>query len=230
MHTTYYMFHNKTVKTSRVDMLSALLPYYPKVEELPPFPTSKRILFTGKNLPNLRKRLEDNYESYVMLSQAGEIDLSNTVSLVKFVYSRFDKEPPQKVLDLCESMSQEEVESMMKQTWVTGKFPIKIVATDLSIYDLYKTIPGPQREMIKTLLQITDQLPINVVESSILTLLARVKDLGDQEVSVHYKKLLNQISTKVGDRIPKVIRKYSKDMDMNREIALMTMLLNLRGR
>lgn len=68
MHTSYYMFHNKTVKTNRVDMLSSLIPYYAKIDELPPYPTVKRVLFTGKNLPNLRKRLEESYESYVMVS------------------------------------------------------------------------------------------------------------------------------------------------------------------
>lgn len=166
----------------------------------------------------------------MLWSQAGEIDLTTTNSLVKFVYSRFGKEPPQKVLDLCESLSQEEVEEAMKQTWVTGKFPIRMAATDMSIYDLYKTIPGPQKEMMETYLKIIDQLPINVIESSLLTLLTRVKDIDEQEVSVSYKKLLNQVATKAGDKIPRVVRKYAKVVDGNRELALMNMLLELRGR
>ena len=68
----------------------------------------------------------------------------------------------------------------------------------MSVYELFKSVPGSQIDMIKTLFKITEVLPVQVVESSLLTFLLRVKDVDDQEVSPQYKKLLLQCSMRIG--------------------------------
>ena len=114
--------------------------------------------------------------------------------------------------------------------WLTGKFPIKVDQTESSVYDLFKAIPGPQNDLLKVLLSLMQDLPVNVVESSLLTMLTRVKEIDDQEVSVQYKKLLLQCSTKIGPNIKSAVRAYAQDTRTKRELALVNLLLQMRGR
>lgn len=222
------MFHNKTVKVRDSSILAALAPYYRMTDELEPYSIGGRILYTGRNIPNLRSRLEREYESYILVSRVGEIDISTKEKLVDFVYSRFDREPPKKVKEICTNLDEREVESLMKITWNTGKFPIKGVEGELSIYDLYKALPGPQRNLIETYIKVIEQMPVYIVESSLLTMLLRVKDIENQDVSPHYLKLLRQISMRVGDKIEPVMRRYAKRNTLA-EANLLCALLELRG-
>lgn len=230
MHSIYYMFHNKTVATIDQGLLIALASGYKPTYEWEPYPSSKRILFLGRTLPNLKQRLERTYESFIQVTSSGEIRLTNNTEIITFVLSRHDKKPAQNLLDLVETLDDKELHYYAKQTWVTGKFPIKITKDTPSIYDLYRTIPGPQLEMIRQLLKILEELPHNVVESSLLTLLLRVKEIDEQEVSPRYKMLLSQINTQMGRRLVPAVTKYAELTGLSKELSLIYLLTTLRGR
>lgn len=222
--------HNKTVKTDNVDLLIAMFPEYVPREELPPFPSSPYVLYTGKLLPQTKHRLAQEYQSYIAVAKMGEVPLVTQVDWIRFVLGKWGKKPSQKLEELCESIDIATLEPMLKIAWVTGKFPLKVQEDDLTVYDLFKAVPGPQHELIEVFMNLSRSLPFNVVESSLLTFLSRVSTVEEQEVKVGYKKLLLQCSVKIGANIKPSVRKYALDVRTNRELAMIELLLSLRGR
>lgn len=224
------ILHNTSVKTDRPDLLVAFFPDYMPVQELPPYPVTDRVLFLGKLLPQTTARLTREYVSYITTAQVSKVQLVQPIEWLRLVFDKWGKTPTKKLEELCESMDMDSLEPYLKIAWITGKFPLSIKDDDVSVYELFKAIPGPQNDLISTYLKVVGSLPFNVVESSVLTFLSRVSAVDEQEVSVQYKKLLLQCSVKIGANIKPSVRKYANDTRTKRELALLELLLSLRGR
>ena len=117
------LVHNKSIKVGDPSFIEALFPQYKLREELVGFDTTERVFYKGKVLPNIRKRLQESYKSYIILSSVGEVKLETNTELLDFVYSKYDKEPTKKVREFCESLDITELLGYLKVFGLQASFP-----------------------------------------------------------------------------------------------------------
>lgn len=192
----------KTVSTSLPDQLQILLPSFKVIQDTQPYPYVPNALYIGPNQPSLRKKLHSNHQNVVQVTKNGEIQLetpSQWVSLALINHSRKLTERQAVILD---ALSLDDSKEIIQSALILGKVTGLPTDENVSIYELFQTLPGPQTELIRTLLTLLEHQPTPIIESSLLTMILRVKDLEEQEVSPKYRKLLEQTAMKIRKNIP----------------------------
>lgn len=218
----------KTV-TGDPDTLALLLPSFHPITETAAYPYTPKALYIGKNVPNLKRRLEQNHESYIWVRTSGEVDLQTNSALLTAALKNHDKTPTEKQKETIDTLEPQDAKPAIQRALLTGKVTLP-EQLESSTWKLFESIPGPQTEMIRTLLRTLESTPPPQVEASLLTMLLRVRDVKDQEVKPVYKKLLEQTNMKIGRNIQKAVRAYAQENKRIKELALVELLLELRGR
>lgn len=211
------------------DLITLLAPNHTPVEDTQPYPFTPHVIYIGKNTPNLKRRLENNHETHIWVRPNGEINLSTNAAILEHALLNHNKKPTEKQKQVINTMEPQDAKPAIQRALLTGKVALP-EQLESSTWELFASIPGPQTDMLRALLTTLEQAPAPQVEASLFTMLLRVRDVKDQEVKPAYKKLLEQASTKIGRNIQKAVRNHAQQTKRIPELALVELLLELRGR
>lgn len=132
--------YNISIRTKSPELVEFLYPNYMKLSSFSPF-VEGGVIFSGdsKYLQSFR----DYNIPYIYVKGTPEYDLTIPNNLFEFVYSKWDKSVPQKVLDYIKGIDTvtSELEELAKLVWVTGKCSIE-TNEETRMYKLYSLLSG----------------------------------------------------------------------------------------
>lgn len=215
---------NKCVKSPSLGLLCFFFPEYSVQDEFMLYGPEK-VIYKGP--AQFIRKYRDAGITYIALNGVPEYDLTNRGKLLEFVYSKFDREPPKYLDEMKDMYDEESFIDCCKQVWVTGQWPYKMGEDMISIFDLYSSLVGGTSKAIETLMLLLKSTRTDIVESSLLTFLMRVKSLDEQSVSPNYMRILRTFNNSYYRNIkPAVSKLISTNID-NEELKLFEFVTNL---
>ena len=185
-----------------------------------------KIIYIGKPLSNLREYLENNTKEFICLVGVAELDLSNSKSLINYVFNKVNRKLEPHVELYLNSLDKLELEYFLKCLYITKQFPYPINKS-ISMLSLYKSLNKPVNEILSVLNKLLDIYSFNVVESSFLTFLEKVKNVEDINVSPYYLKIIKDVRMCIKGRLKPAVYKYSKSS--RKRIDFIVLILDLKG-
>lgn len=185
-----------------------------------------KVIYIGKPLNNLREYLENNTKEFICLVGVAELDLSTPKPLINYVFNKINRKLEPHVELYLTNLDRIELEFFLKCLFITGQFPYQINKS-LSMLSLYKSLTKSINDIISTLYKLLDIYSFNIVESSFLTFLEKVKDIENISVSSYYLKILKDAQLVIRDRLKPAVFQYSKSM--RREVDFIVLIMNLKG-
>ena len=185
-----------------------------------------KVIYIGKPLNNLREYLENNTKEFICLVGFCELDLSTPKPLINYVFTRVNRKLEPHVELYLTNLDKMELEYFLKCLWVTGQFPYQINKS-ISMLSLYKSLTKSINEIISTLYKLLDIYSFNIIESSFLTFLEKVKNIETVNVSPYYLKILKEAHMTIRDRLKPAVFQYSKSS--RKEVDFLVLIMNLKG-
>lgn len=155
-----------------------------------------------------------------------ELDLSTSKPLINYVFNKVNRKLEPHVELYLTNLDRIELEFFLKCLFITGRFPYQI-SKSISMLSLYKSFTKSINEIISTFYKLLDIYSFNIIESSFLTFLEKVKNIESINVSSYYLKILKDAQLVIRDRLKPAVYQYSKSS--HKEIDFITLILNLKG-
>ena len=185
-----------------------------------------KVIYVGKPLNNLREYLENNTKEFICLVGVAELDLSTPKPLINYVFNKVNRKLESHVELYLTNLDRIELEYFLKCLFITGRFPYQINKS-ISMLSLYKSLTKSINEIISTFYKLLDIYSFNIIESSFLTFLEKVKNIENVNVSPYYLKILKEAHMVIKDRLKPAVFQYSKSS--HKEVDFIALILNLKG-
>jgi hypothetical protein len=212
-----------TVNCSNLRMLEFLYPDYISKSTLF-FDRENKVIYHGKFRKDVKEYLDNNTLSWINTVGPYDMDLDDKETLVKYVYSKWNKVPKDTVLEVVRNLQDIDFDNFIKVYWVLGKAPLD--SADVTIYDLYRHLGKSKGELLKVYYKLLDVYNVGMLESSILTFIEKSMNYKDVEGSGHYMKLLKDFHDKYRPKIKALLMKYNM-LDESKEVKLLWLLMQL---
>ena len=185
-----------------------------------------KVIYVGKPLNNLREYLENNTKEFICLVGVAELDLSTPKPLINYVFNKVNRKLESHVELYLNNLDKLELEYFLKVLYITKHFPYTINKS-LSMLSLYKSLTKPINEVLSILYKLLDAYSFNIIESSFLTFLEKVKNIENINVSPYYLKILKDARMTIRDRLKPAVFQYSKSS--HKEVDFIRLILDLKG-
>ena len=201
---------NSLVRTvsEGVDCTGLLPFFFPNYEQKDSifYDKDNYVLYTGKYSSGLKKMLSDGTKGFVAVCNIGmfDYDITDRDTVLRVVYSKWDKEPRESVYRFMESLSDEDFYDFIKKFWITGKS--KVDLSNKSVFSLYKTLGKQRHDILKCYFDLREDYTDNMIFSSILSFIE--KSLNPDIVSSTngtYLSLLDNFRKEYGKNIVNII-------------------------
>jgi len=216
---------NKTVKVNNVDDLIFFFPDFKVKRYVTSLDMGEKIIYTGT--PNRRAMSILETGEYICTQGLYQYDLSDRKSKLIFVYSKWERDPPNNILESVDLYDDNEFNYCCKTYWVVGRWPYKL-ENETSIYEFYQASVGPIIPFINKYFESRKSYPTGVVEQSFLTFILRSKSVDEQNVSPQYKRLLKQFHNISGSLAKKAVDEMIDSPIKNRDLRMIEFMFNLR--
>lgn len=217
---------DKIVKVSNYQLIQFFYPEMKVRAELSLVDRDNSVLFIGKGKPKLKEWLTFNTKNFISVSGQPEIDFTDPEVLVRWVFSKRDKEPSQKILDQIKNMDLNYVEYLCKVYHVSGKWIADSSDIDVTMFNLFQESSVSLKSCLETYFKLREVYPYEVIESSFITFLSRVMAIEDQNVSNGYMRVLKQAHQRYGTKIKPLVLRLGTSEDT--ELEFINMLTDLR--
>lgn len=221
------MLEGKTVLCPDPKRLSFFYPDFRVTSLLSEWTLDKKVIYNGRFYGGLENDLKLYTKSFISLVGKPEITLSSSSDWLRFAYQRHNKQIPKYVLEVFDSLDEDEIWFAIKSVWVSGKWPLATLPSE-RIFTLFQASSKSFIELLRQYYTLVEEYPLGYVESSFLTFLLKVKDakeLSTDEVSPRYLQVLRNVNSRVRTKLP-----YAIDIFMRQpkgEARFIQLLFNL---
>lgn len=165
------------------------------------------IIYVGQYCPNLREILSKGTHSFIGVCNNGipDVDLTNREQAVHVLFSKFNKNPSERISVVLNSISDKDFWDFFKRYWVLGKSRIEDIK-NLSLWDLFLCLGKQRRDIFQVYYKLRDIYPDSYVFSGVLSFVEKSCRL--EEISVKnglYLKLLKEFHYRYGKEIKRII-------------------------
>ena len=188
------------------------------------------VIFTGKYKSGLKAELAHGTRNFIAFgSIAPDVDFTNKETIIKVLYSKWNKEPSETVANALESMSDQEFWDYFKKFWILGKS--KLEDKKVSLYNLYSVLGKQRHDILKTYFELREVYSDSTIFSGVLSFIE--KSLNPDQVSSQngrYLKMLDEFRRSYGPvLIPIVQRAYimKGDSTSDKEYRTLWLLMQL---
>lgn len=201
---------NSLVKTvsEGVDCTGLLPVFFPNYEQKDRifYDKDNFVLYTGKYSNGLKRELLEGTKGFVAVCNIGmyDYDITDRDTLLRAVFSKWDKEPKDSVYRYIENLSEDDFFDFVKKFWITGKS--KIEYSKKSIFNLYKTFGKQRYDILRCYFDLREEFSDNIIFSSVLSFIE--KSLNPDMVSSSngtYLSLLDNFRKEYGKNIVNII-------------------------
>lgn len=218
----------KTVKVKDVGLISFLYPDYQIRQTLTFADKDINVIYVGSSRKDLKSYLERNTKSYINTVGFPDLDMTNTKTSLGWLFNKYGQELTDNILNIVESMDDEEFWYYFKVMWVTGKWFGSKEDLKYNTFHLFSATTGSIKDELSVYFELLKGYNPLVLESSFLTFLSRVKTLDSQNVSPAYMKLLKASESKYGNKIKPSVSKMATRKGLRPELLFIDLITDLR--
>lgn len=131
---------NVAIRAVNTEFIEFLYPNYTRIKEYSPF-IEGGVIFDGDS--KYLQMFRDAGIPYIYIKGTPEYDLTIPETLLNFVYEKWDKKPPQKLIDYFKEHEKvtDELTDIAKEVWVRGKYTMD-ENDEKRLYGLYQMFAG----------------------------------------------------------------------------------------
>ena len=228
---------NKAVRTislsDKVDntgLVSFMYPDFIIRDELF-FNHNDNVIYMGKYSTPLRKEIESGTKNFIAISNSGmyDIDFTNRDTMIRVLYSKWDKQPSSEFRKVLDSMSPTDFIDFFKKFWVLGSHKHENIK--VTMFSLYKLFGKQNHDILKVYYQLREVYSSGMIFSSTLNFIE--KALNPEMVSSQsggYVKLLESFNREFGDSIRPILLNVYKmpcETEGDRDYRTLWLLMQL---
>lgn len=214
---------NHSVKVSDLGLLQFMYPNYIILDK-PVLFTNKPIIFTGDNkYLNSIKALGVNY---ILVSELAEYDLTDRLTLLEVVFSKYNRPVPKYLLSFYEDLDEYEFLDLVKYMWISGKWMLKSYDNTGAFLEFLYSFKTDTYNITKTYLQLLNKTGAEYIEMSILTFLNRVVTPSNR-LSKWYQQTIKDYQRSKYDLIEPALYKFMDSPIYNTELRVFNLILDL---
>lgn len=202
----------KFVKTvgSGVDNTSILNFMYPDfiTKDEVFYDNDNKIIYVGKSYQGLKEDLESGTKQYIAVMNTGvsDLDFTDRNTIINVLYGKWGKEPKEGVLNLIDTMTDNDFWKYFKEYWIIGKSSIE--NADVSLFDLYSVLGKQRHDIMKIYFRLKEYYPDNYIFSGILSFLEKSMNLDEVSTkSDRYLKMLQDFNREYSSQIIPIIQR-----------------------
>jgi hypothetical protein len=125
---------NHSVKTTDIGLLQFLYPDFIILDK-PVLYSDKPIIFTGET--KYINQIKNLGVPYISLSALAEYDLTDRLTLLKVVFSKYNRPVPKYLLEFYEDLDDFTFRDLVEYYWITGKWTLKEYNNSRSILRIF---------------------------------------------------------------------------------------------
>lgn len=183
---------------------------------------SKGVIYTGLVTDAVIKKIDYlTNGKYIVVSSFGDVQLDKPSDFIEVFIPGMSKKAY-----LYNNYPMEEFIPVLKKYYILQKKIPLYEDRDLKLFLLYKSLVGSRGSWIPIFIDLLEDMPVNVLASSILTFLINVKDQVYINKTDAYKRVINTATLKFGGKIYEAVSQYSKSI-LPQPLALFTLLADL---
>lgn len=206
---------NKVVRTPSSQLLSF---YYPHLYVTDQFLPINNVLYTGlaQNIIQYRK---SGYK-YIATNGFPEYDLTDRKKHLEFIYSKWNRQPPKYLLEICNLYDEDIFIRYCKEYWLTHVWPEKLDEDYLTVFNLYQDFNRGTAQLNNTFFELLKTKHPGYIEASLLTFLGRIVSREDQAVGDGYRRIIERFRDNSQKNIKPAVTRFVKSNIENRELKL----------
>lgn len=214
---------NHSVKIKDIGLLQYFYPNFIILNK-PVLYSDKPIIFTGDN--KYINQIKGLGVDYILISELAEYDLTDRLKLLTVVFAKYNRKVPKYLLAFYEDLDEDTFIELVKQYWITGKWPLKEYTTSGAFLEFLQSFNTDTYTISKTYLQLLNKTGAEYIEMSLLTFLNRVLN-PSTKLSKWYQKVIDEFKTSKKDLIKPAIENYVDSSIYNTELRIFNLILDL---
>jgi len=217
---------NHSVKVDDIGLLQFMYPDY-RILDKPTISSDKNIIWVGdtKNL----NRIKSLGVNYIVVSSAGEIDLTDRLTLLEVVFSKWKRKVPKYLLEFYQDLDDFTFREQIEYMWITGKWQMKEYDNTGAFLEFLRSFNTDTITISKTYLQLLDKVGAEYIEMSLLTFLNRVT-IPSNNISKWYKMMIEDFKRAKYDSIKPALYNFMESPIYNTELRVFNFILDLNRR
>lgn len=217
---------NHSVKIKDIGLLQYLYPNLIILNK-PIIYSDRPIIFTGES--KYINQIKNLNVDYILISELAEYDLTDRLVLLNVVFAKYNKKVPKYLLSFYEDLDDNTFIELVKQYWITGKWPLKEYTTSGAFLEFLQSFNTDTYTISKTYLQLLNKTGAEYIELSLLTFLNRVLNPSTR-LSKWYQKVINDFKNSKRDLISMAINNYISSPIYSTELRIFNLILDLNRR
>lgn len=220
------------IRDQYVDFLYFIHPWFELVKDLNDYcnPNPTGIIYTGKYSDDVKRSIERITNKWIIVNNSNyDYDLTTNDGLVKNLlplnYPSI-KNSKEESIAILHNMGYDVLLEKIKVCLLDGSKLTSDNTADNSVYTLFASILATSGILYEVFFTTVTDNNVNVITSSILTMLNRVQSLNVRGVSTQYANLIIQSNKRYGKRIKSAIYRFVKSK-ANKVISLYNLLTDL---
>ena len=217
---------NHSVKIKDIGLLQYLYPNFIILNK-PIIYSDRPIIFTGES--KYINQIKNLNVDYILISELAEYDLTDRLVLLNVAFAKYNKKVPKYLLSFYEDLDDNTFIELVKQYWITGKWPLKEYTTSGAFLEFLQSFNTDTYTISKTYLQLLNKTGAEYIELSLLTFLNRVLNPSTR-LSKWYQKVINDFKNSKRDLISTAINNYINSPIYSTELRIFNLILDLNRR
>lgn len=217
---------NHSVIVDDIGFLQFLYPNFIILDK-PVMFSEKPIIFIGET--KYLNRIKALGVDYIIVSSVGEINLTDRLTLLKVIFSKYNRPVPKYVLEFYNDLDDFTFRELVEYYWVTGKWRLKEYDNVGVFLEFLKSFKTNTVQISRTYLELLRKVGAEYIEMSLLTFLNRVVS-PSAKLSKWYKQLIDAFRIAKKDLIEPSLYNYMKSPIYNSELRTFNLVLDLNRR
>lgn len=214
---------NHSVKTTDIGLLQFLYPEFIILDK-PVLYSDKPIIFIGET--KYINQIKNLGVPYISLSALAEYDLTDRLTLLKVVFSKYNRPVPKYLLEFYEDLDDTTFRDLVEYYWITGKWTLKEYNNSGAFLEFLQSFRTDTITMVRTYLNLLHKTGAEYIRVSLFTFLNRVLTPSGK-ISKWYKKVIDNYKMSKQQLIKPAINNYIESPIENEELKILNLILDL---
>ena len=214
---------NHSVKITDIGLLQFLYPDY-IVLDGPVLYSDRPIIYIGET--KYLNQIKSLGVNYISLSAVAEYDLTDRLTLLKVVFSKYNRPVPKYLLAFYEDLDDGLFRELVERYWITGKWLLKEFNNSGAFLEFLQSFKTDTVTMVRTYLNLLHKTGAEYIRVSLLTFLTKVLN-PSSKISKWYKQVIDNYKKSKADLIEPAINNFIDSPIDNEELKILNFILDL---
>lgn len=214
---------NHSVKITDIGLLQFLYPDY-IVLDGPVLYSDRPIIYIGET--KYLNQIKSLGVNYISLSAVAEYDLTDRLTLLKVVFSKYNRPVPKYLLEFYEDLDEGLFRELVERYWITGKWSLKEFNNSGAFLEFLQSFKTDTVTMVRTYLNLLHKTGAEYIRVSLLTFLTKVLN-PSSKISKWYKQVIDNYKKSKADLIEPAINNFIDSPIDNEELKILNFILDL---